>query len=48
MKATEFNNEEDEDGQEREHNYLRRLYRILHLPTGDFLRYDHKPEIAAK
>ena len=37
MKDEKFEDEEDFDGQDVENSYLRRLYRILSLPTGDWL-----------
>ena len=45
LKATEFEGEEDDqEDQDHENEYLRRLYRVLKLPTGDFKRYDSNPK----
>ena len=40
LQDLEFPDEEDFDGQDVENSYLRRLYRILNLPTGDWVSRD--------
>lgn len=40
FQQAEFENEEDLNGLDVEHNFLRRLYRILNFPTSDFLHKD--------
>ena len=36
LQEMSFPEEEDPDGNDIENGYLRRLYRILYLPTSDF------------
>lgn len=40
LQEEEFPLEEDFDGQDCENSKLRRLYRVLNLPTGDLLHSD--------
>ena len=36
MTEAKYEDEEDFDGQDVESSYLRRMYRILNMPTGDW------------
>lgn len=36
LQDTEFENEVDANGNDAENSYLRRLYRVLNVPTGDW------------
>ena len=38
----EFEEEDDINGKDVEHSYLRRLYRILNMPTGDLSHFKDK------
>ena len=42
----DFEDEEDINGQDCESSYLRRLYRVLNLPTDDLVHHKAKTIIA--
>lgn len=48
LNSMEFESEEDREGQDRENSYLRRLYRILLMPVGDFQQHDKNQNIREK
>lgn len=44
----EFEEEDDINGEDKESSMVRRLYRILNMPTGDLANFKDKENIAGK
>ena len=44
----EFEDDEDINGEDKESSFVRRLYRILNMPTGDLANFKDKDNITGK